>query len=97
MANVHDVMGYAEEVDVSTGDDSDEYATEDVIINESMDLTDQLIPNQENTEILAHITKQKPLPASHDIRRILASAHRRNNVNNHAHGPHQLKLRKGHL
>ena len=97
MANIHDIMGYAEEVDVSTGDDSDEYVTEDVVIDESKDLAEQLIPNEESTEILAHITKQKPLPASHDIRKILASAHRRNNVNNHAHGPHQrnrLKLRK---
>ena len=79
MANVHHVMGYAEEVDVSTGDDSDENVMEDVVIDESKDLTDQLIPNEESTEILAHITKQKPLPASHDSQDtcICSSAHQR--------------------
>ena len=35
VANIHDVMGYTEEVDVSTGDDRDEYVTEDVVIDES--------------------------------------------------------------
>ena len=41
----------------------------------------------DNAEILAHITKQKPLPPGHTIRSLLASTHNNRSANNNNVGP----------
>jgi hypothetical protein len=41
---------------------------------------------EEGNMILAHITKQKAVTSPHDIRNILASAHKRSETNNHFQG-----------
>ena len=46
------------------------------------------------TAILAHITKQKILPMSHDVRSILASAHKRMEANIHFQGQGNRNQRK---
>ena len=45
----------------------------------------------DSTALLAHITGQRPLPANHEIRTLLASAHRSRSANNHAQPPHARK------
>jgi hypothetical protein len=42
--------------------------------------------DEDSTAILAHITRQKILPASHNIRNVLASAHRRTDANSLSQG-----------
>jgi hypothetical protein len=76
--NMHDIDDHGDDIDLE-GIDIDGRMTD------SMPIDDE--KNDENGEesnmILAHITKQKATTSPHDIRNILASAHKRSEANNH--------------
>jgi hypothetical protein len=83
IANSHNLIRYPG-VDYTLWDDTpDDRATDGIPIDG--DTSDEGMPGceQDSTAIMAHITKQKILPASHNIRSILASAHKRTDVNDH--------------
>ena len=80
--------------DVYYIDEEDDNSTKDEPRNEQGRQHADQDEFDENTALLAHITKQRPLPVMHDIHKLLASMHRPRSSNNHQRKPAKDETKK---
>ena len=82
--NSHDLIAYTEEDNFLSDDGDAAYMMDhDTKINNS---TNNGKEEDNSNAIIAHITKQRIIPMLHDVQSILASAHKRTDVNNYQQG-----------
>jgi hypothetical protein len=93
--NSHDLTSYTGEDNTFGDDNGSGSMTDDMPINNNNPDDIPCLDN-DSTAILAHITRQKILPSSHNVRNVLASAHKRTDyVNNHFAGQAKETQGKG--